>query len=249
MSNGDGFTTARSIAAVRRSRIAAIIPAYNEERHITEVVNRTLEQLDNVLVVDDGSSDQTSLRARTAGAQVIVHDRNQGKGASIQSGLRHWMNRDFDYILILDADGQHSPEEIDAFIAAASASSAELLVGTRMADTKQMPFVRRVVNRYMSRRISKLCGQEVPDTQCGFRMVRSDTIPDLLIDSSRFDYETEMLIVASWRGFRIDSVPITTIYADEVSSINPWTDTFRFFRLIKKYEKLRAEANVRTAAG
>jgi len=100
-----------------------------------------------------------------------------------------------------------------------------------------MPFVRRTVNRYMSRRISRLCGQEVPDTQCGYRMIHRDVVPHLLAGTSRFDYETEMLIVASRAGFRIVSVPISTIYSDEVSSIHPVRDTVRFFKLIRRYEK------------
>ena len=106
-----------------------------------------------------------------------------------------------------------------------------------MHDVLHMPFVRRTVNRYMSRRISRLCGQEVPDTQCGYRMIHRSLVPHLLAGTSRFDYETEMLIIASRAGFRIASVPISTIYSDEVSSIHPVRDTIRFFRLMRRYEK------------
>ena len=106
-----------------------------------------------------------------------------------------------------------------------------------MNDLRSMPFVRRKVNRYMSRRISRVCRQDVPDTQCGYRMVHRDLAPHLLAGTSRFDYETEMLFIASRQGFRIASVPISTIYSDEVSSIHPVRDTIRFFRLIRRYEK------------
>jgi hypothetical protein len=106
-----------------------------------------------------------------------------------------------------------------------------------MNDVREMPFVRRTVNRYMSRRISRLCGQEVPDTQCGYRMVHRALVPHLLAGTSRFDYETEMLIIASRQGCRIASVPISTIYSDEVSSIHPVRDTIRFLRLMRRYEK------------
>ncbi|HZE58677.1 MAG TPA: glycosyltransferase family 2 protein, partial [Chthoniobacterales bacterium] len=141
------------------------------------------------------------------------------------------------YVVILDGDGQHLPEEIDLFLATASTSGAKVLVGTRMNDVRDMPFVRRVVNRYMSRKISRVCGQEIPDTQCGFRMVHRDIIPDLLGGTERFDYETEMLILASRAGCRIASVPISTVYSDEVSSIHPVRDTLRFFKLMRRYKK------------
>ncbi len=224
-------------SAVNRTTVAAIIPAYLEEKHIGDVVTRTIEQLDNVLVVDDGSSDATAANARAAGAELIVHERNLGKGDSIKTGLRYWLDRGFQHVVILDGDGQHLPEEISRFIAAAP-TGAELLVGTRMNDVRQMPLVRRLVNRYMSRKISRLCGQDIPDTQCGFRMLSAAVIPDLLMGSERFDYETEMLIVVSRKGCRIGAVPISTIYSDEVSSIHPMQDAIRFFKLMRRYEKL-----------
>ena len=221
-----------------RPSIAAVIPAYREEKHIGDVVRRTRQQLDDVLVVDDGSDDQTAARAREAGAEVIVHPQNRGKGESIKTGLRHWLDRQFDYVVILDADGQHLPEEIDRFVNAASTLDAQLFIGTRMNDLSGMPPLRRIVNRYMSKRISRTCGQKIPDTQCGFRMLHRQIVPDVLGGADRFDYETEMLIFASRKGYRIESVPISTVYSDEVSSIHPIRDTFRFFKLMRRYQKL-----------
>lgn len=221
---------------IDRRTVAAVIPAYLEEKHIADVVRRALEQLDNVLVIDDGSADATAASARNAGAEVIVHPQNQGKGEAIKTGLRHWLERNLTYAIILDGDGQHRPEEIERFLAGASATRAELLIGTRMKDVREMPPLRRAVNRYMSNKISRLCGQPIPDTQCGFRMVHRTLIPDLLGGAERFDYETEMLILASRKGCRVESVPITTVYSDEVSSINPVRDTIRFFKLIRRYK-------------
>jgi len=221
-----------------KAKIAAVIPAYNEEKHIGDVVRRTRQQLDDVLVVDDGSQDRTTDNARAAGAEVIVHAINRGKGETIKTGLRHFLERQFDFVIILDADGQHPPEEIDRFVTAAlSADEPKLIVGTRMNDLSSMPFVRRVVNRWMSQRISAVCGQEIPDTQCGFRMLHRQLIPKLLGGAARFDYETEMLIIASRKGFKIASVPISTVYSDEVSSIHPVRDTIRFFKLMRQYKK------------
>jgi glycosyltransferase involved in cell wall biosynthesis len=221
-----------------RQSVAAVIPAYQEEKHIGDVVRRTRQQLDHVLVVDDGSNDETATRAREAGAEVIVHPKNRGKGESIKTGLRHWLDRQITWVVILDADGQHRPEEIDRFIYAAMSDRASLVLGNRMNNISSMPLVRRLVNRYMSNTISHVCGQHIPDTQCGFRMLHRQLIPDVLGGTNRFDYETEMLIVASRKGFRIQSVPITTVYSDEVSSIHPVRDTLRFFKLMRRYRKL-----------
>ena len=222
-----------------RSRIAAVIPAYQEEKHVGEVAQRTRAQLENVLVVDDGSTDATAERARSSGVNVVIHPQNRGKGESIKTGLSYWLERGREYVVLLDADGQHLPEEISRFVdAAGSEPDAKIFVGSRMNDTRTMPLVRRIVNRYMSSKISRVCGQRIPDTQCGFRMLHRDMIPEVLRGASRFEYETEMLIIASRKGHRVASVPITTVYSDEVSSINPVRDTLRFFKLIRRYRNL-----------
>jgi glycosyltransferase involved in cell wall biosynthesis len=228
------------------SQTAAVIPAYQDEKHIGDIARRTLDRLDHVLVVDDGSTDRTQQCAREAGAEVIVHAQNQGKGEAIKTGMKHWLNAghssssrqksDIVWVILLDSDGQHLPEEIDRFLeAAASASRPTFFIGNRMDDVTRMPFVRRLVNRYMSNEISRLCGQRIPDTQCGYRMLHREIIPDLLQGGHRFDYETEALIVASRRGYKIDSVPISTVYTDQVSKIHPVRDSLRFFKLMRRY--------------
>ena len=237
MPSPDVAGSGAGLAPVDRITVAAVIPAYHEEKHIGDVVRRTLKQLANVVVIDDGSTDATAEEARKAGADVIVHERNLGKGESIKSGFRYWLDHGASYVVVLDADGQHLPEEIVHFLDAAAATGAKLLVGTRMNNVRDMPVVRRAVNRYMSRKISRACRQEIPDTQCGFRMVHRDIIPQLLGGTERFDYETEMLIVASRAGCTIASVPISTVYSDEVSSINPVRDTLRFFKLMRRYRR------------
>jgi glycosyltransferase involved in cell wall biosynthesis len=222
-----------------RSKSAAVIPAYEEEKHIEDIVRRALAQLDHVLVVDDGSTDRTADRARAAGAEVTVHPQNRGKGETIKTGLRHWLDRGFEFVIVLDADGQHRPEEIDRFLAAAiSASEPKLVLGNRMNNVAHMPWIRQIVNRYMSRKISRLCGQNIPDTQCGFRLVHRQLIPELLGGADRFEYETEMLILACRNGCRVESIPISTVYSDEVSSIHPVRDTLRFFKLMRRYRKM-----------
>jgi glycosyltransferase involved in cell wall biosynthesis len=233
-----------------RSQTVALIPAYQDEKHIGDIVRRTRERLDQVVVVDDGSTDQTGQRAREAGAEVITHDQNRGKGEAIKTGLTHLLAvaspasdglaRQISWVSLLDSDGQHLPEEIDRFLAAAAvATQPTFLIGTRMNDLREMPLVRRVVNRYMSNQISRLCAQEIPDTQCGFRMVNRQLVPALLGGGNRFEYETEVLIIASRNGYRIESVPISTVYSDEVSKIHPLRDAIRFFNLMWRYRKPR----------
>jgi glycosyltransferase involved in cell wall biosynthesis len=232
-----------------RSQTAAVIPAYQDEKHIGDIVRRTRQRLDHVLVVDDGSSDQTAQRARQAGAEVIVHNQNRGKGEAVKTGLGQWLaaaspfggglDQEVTWVILLDSDGQHLPEEIDRFLAAAvGATRPSFFIGNRMNNLAGMPFVRRVVNRYMSRRISRVCGQKIPDTQCGYRMLDRQLIPELLGGGDRFDYDTEALIIASRKGYRIESVPITTVYSDQVSKIRPVRDAFRFFKLMRRYRRL-----------
>src|SRR6266496_2612954 len=124
---------ARDRLAQIRLKAAAIIPAYREEKHVGDVVRRTRQQLDHVLVVDDGSNDKTAQHAREAGAEVIVHSQNRGKGEAIKTGLRHWFDRKFGHVIILDAYGQHLPEEIYRFITAAiSTAEPSFFLGNRM---------------------------------------------------------------------------------------------------------------------
>jgi len=112
-------------------------------------------------------------------------------------------------------------------------------IGNRMDNVGRMPLVRRIVNRHMSDQISRVCGQKIPDTQCGYRMLHREIIPDMLGGGHRFDYETEALIIASRKGYRIESVPITTVYTDQVSKIHPGRDALRFFKLMRRYKNGR----------
>jgi glycosyltransferase involved in cell wall biosynthesis len=222
-----------------RAQTAAVIPAYQDEKHIGDIVRRTRERLDHVLVVDDGSTDRTAERAREAGAEVIIHDQNRGKGEALKTGLGHWLDREVIWVILLDSDGQHLPEEIDRFITAGGcATRPTFFIGNRMNNLAGMPFIRRVVNRYMSSRISRVCGQQIPDTQCGYRMLDRQLIPELLGGGHRFDYETEVLIIASRKGYRIESVPITTVYTDQVSKIHPVRDAIRFFKMMWRYRAI-----------
>ena len=226
-------------AMISRSNTAALIPCYFEEKHIQDIARRTRRQLDQVLVVDDGSTDDTEFEARAADVEVVKHFVNQGKGAAIKTGLQILGARaSVEYVLILDGDGQHLPEEIPAFIEAANETHAAMLVGNRMSDTRAMPFVRKMTNRFMSAQISEVCGQPIPDTQCGFRMFHRDLAAALCeTESSKYDFETEMLVIAARRGGAIAAVPVSTVYGDEISKIHPLRDTIRFFQLLHRLKR------------
>ena len=228
-----------------RANVAALIPCYFEEKKIREVAAATKVQLDLVLVVDDGSTDRTTEEARAAGVEVIKHEKNAGKGAAIKTGLRALLDRPaVEFILILDGDGQHLPSEIPNFLAEANATGAPMIVGNRMGDVRDMPFVRRCTNRYMSWTISRVIGQRVPDSQCGFRMFHRSLAAELLeMESGGFDFETEMLALAARRGCKIGAARVSTIYGDEVSKIHPVRDTLKFFKLLKR---LKREATARS---
>lgn len=218
-------------------RVAALIPAYREERHIGKVVRDALRHGDEVWVVDDGSPDQTGQRAEAAGAHVIRHDFNRGKGASIKTGLLALMKGTADYVVLLDGDGQHRPDEIPRFVEAARKHNVGFVIGNRFENARGMPVIRKMVNRYMSTRISKIAGSSIPDTQCGFRLLRRDIIPNVLGETDHFDMETEMIFLAAQSGCKIANVPVSTIYGEEESKIHPWHDTIRFLRLMKKWRK------------
>jgi glycosyltransferase involved in cell wall biosynthesis len=222
-----------------RANVAALIPCYFEEKHIRDVASRSAKQLDLVLVVDDGSTDKTSDEARAAGVEVVKHEKNAGKGAAIKTGLRNLLDRPaVEFILILDGDGQHLPEEIPAFLEAANSTGAPMIVGNRMGDTRDMPFVRRMTNRYMSWTISRVIGEHVPDTQCGFRMFARGLASEFLTtESAAFDFETEMLAIAARKGCAIGAAKVSTVYGDEVSKIHPVRDTLKFFRLLKRLKR------------
>lgn len=218
------------------NRCIALIPAYNEATRVGGVVDVARHHADEVVVVDDGSTDDTVVAAEKAGAKVLRHPQNRGKGAAIATALDYFSRSDAEMAILLDADGQHDPSEIDKFVGAAEKEFADVVVGTRMGDVRGMPRVRLWTNQFTSRVTSKLAGQWIPDSQCGFRLLRRSVLKDLKPSTARFETETEMLIQASRAGHRIISVPIRTIYEPgRTSRIHPWRDTVRFFRLVGKY--------------
>ncbi len=213
------------------AKMAAVIPAYNEADKVAAVVEGSLSFVDAVVVVDDCSSDRTREAAEAAGAVVISHERNRGKGAALHTGLRWAGERGFAAAVTLDADGQHDPAEIPRLVRRFRATSADIVVGTRMRNRADMPLDRALTNLVTSIVISAIAGTRISDSQCGFRLIRLATAGRLRIATSRFESESEILVKAARRGMKIVEAPVTAIYRDEESKINPFKDTCRFIRM------------------
>lgn len=212
--------------------ICAIIPSYNESQTIGKLIQRIKAQGLDVIVVDDGSSDDTAQIAKEAGAEVIRHVQNKGKGSSLTSGFDYVLRHDYDAVITMDGDGQHSPDDIAHLINIMETTNADIVVGNRMFSTKNMPTLRWLTNKTMSFLISAICRKDIPDSQCGFRLFKKNVLRNLHLKSHNYEIETETLIEASRQGFQIRSVPIQTIYSKQTSNINPFIDTIRFLRYL-----------------
>jgi len=209
-----------------------IIPTYNESQAISKIVKEIKVQGFDVLVIDDGSKDNTPQLAKEGGAIVLVNETNMGKGASLKKGFEYALRNGYDSVITMDGDGQHLPEDIPYFMRLAQYSNSGIIIGNRMQKTRNMPMLRLLTNRFMSWLISIVAKQKIPDSQCGFRLIKKEVLERIKITTSNFEIESEILIKGSRMGFKIESVPIKTVYAGELSRINPVTDTIRFFRFL-----------------
>ncbi len=214
--------------------IAVVVPSYNESRTIGVIVKRLKEREFAVYVVDDGSQDDTEAKALAEGAIVIRNPKNLGKGGALKEGFKRVVSDGFDTVLIMDGDDQHDVTDIAHLIKRMRETHADMIVGNRMTDTSRMPLIRIAVNRFMSWLISVISGQYVPDTQCGFRLIKTTMLRKITIESNNYEIESEMIVKAARAGFTIDSTNIKTVYQNEVSRINPVIDSLRFIRLMLK---------------
>jgi glycosyltransferase involved in cell wall biosynthesis len=211
--------------------VIAVVPAHNEGPRVSAVVAGA-RRLVSVLVVDDGSTDDTAERARAAGAEVLRRAPNAGKGAALRAGFRRALDTGCDAVVILDADGQHDPTEIPSFLDAWARTGADLVIGRR--DFAQMPVVRRVSNIVGTAAFSWAVGRRIPDNQSGYRLLSTRLAERLLGgDESGFEFDMEMIVVALRDGFSIEWVPIRTIYAGQSSHIRPVRHLASFLRVVR----------------
>lgn len=220
-------------------KICVVIPAYNEEVAIGNLVKELKALGIDVIVINDGSTDKTEIIARENGAKVFGWKKNMGKGVALRCGFRLAKDSDYDGVVTMDADGQHKAEDIIKFIEAASCSNADMIIGNRMTNVYKMPHIRQLVNGVMSCILSRIIHQRIPDSQCGYRFVRRDALAKMHLSSCNYEIESELLLEAARQGMRVLSIPILTIYQGSLSYINPVADTFRFIRLLIKKRYLK----------
>lgn len=206
--------------------VCALIPAFGEAATIAEVVTGVRPHVQAVIVVDDGSTDDTGARAEAAGAEVLRHPQNRGKGNAVRTGLAHVLLQPFTHVLLMDGDGQHRPADVPKLMAAARETGADLVVGERVFDKAQMPRSRYYSNTIGSRALSSFIGSSIKDSQSGFRLIRCDALRGITLTATGYEIETEMLIKLARRGIRMASVPVTLSYGAR-SKLRPIRDTTR----------------------
>ena len=219
--------------------ISVLIPAYNAGTSLEELIQRLRRSVGDmqVIVVDDGSIDKTAEIAQGVGAAVLQHDKNYGKGAALQTGFNFLKKQiDVEFILTIDADLQHQPEDIKKFFSTQEQTGADIVIGWRERAGTKMPAHRMLSNTLTSALVSLKTGMKIKDSQCGFRLIRKNVLENIQLESRGYEAETEMLIKAARLEFKIEFVPIHTVYGSEKSYMTHWATTMNFIKVIlRKY--------------
>jgi len=217
-------------------KIGIVIPAYNAGHDIRHVLLKALEYIPKtrICVVDDGSTDNTANAVTSLGVVLLQHPKNCGKGEALKSGFRFAMDNDWDGVITLDADGQHDPEAIPRFITIFSESDFDIALGTRPLRVGEMPLDRICSNRLSSLIVSCVSKMWIPDSQCGYRLIKTEVLRHIDLESSHFETETELIIKAARKGYTFAFCPVVALYHGSGSHIRRWDDTRRFCRLILK---------------
>jgi len=210
-------------------KTCAIIPVYNEERHIKKVIEITSKHIIDVLVIDDGSTDNTPNEIAKTPVRVFRHPKNLGKGEALKSAFK--LTKDYEAIIIIDGDCQHDPDEIPNFLK--MVDHYDLIIGSR-EKRKSMPLINKISNNFSTWIISRLAHQKILDSQSGYRLMKRRLIDSLDLKTTRFETETEIIIQAAKKGFKIGHLPIKTIYQTEKSHFHKTKDTLRFIKYFLK---------------
>jgi len=210
-----------------------IIPAYNAERTLTELLQRLANEYPGlqVLVVDDGSVDGTAEIALAAGVNLISNKRNRGKGAALADGFRWAAGQGYDGVVTMDADLQHDPADLKKFLTSLVKNPQTITVGARTINWKTAPWPRVISNKFSSLLLSVFSGAQIQDAQCGYRALPLGLLDTTSVETG-YMFEAELLLSAAKRGVPIGSVPVRTIYRDELSHMKPTTETLRFLRTL-----------------
>ncbi|PMB54713.1 glycosyltransferase family 2 protein [Coxiella endosymbiont of Rhipicephalus microplus] len=216
--------------------IAIIIPAYNEQSSIRTIVESVICFTDKVIVVDDGSTDQTVMKLEDLPVALLRNSTNQGKGASLMRSFRHLQELNVHAAICMDADTQHDPHDIPKFIQAMKEYPNHIIIGARTYNTENAPKARRRANLIADFFISWAAGHRIIDTQSGYRLYPCEFLYQSLhsLRSQRFAFESEMLIQASRRGYLPISIPIYSHYPknSRPSHYKPLIDTIKITCMI-----------------
>lgn len=214
--------------------IGVIIPAFNAGATIGAVIAGIAEYIssENIIVVDDGSSDKTASVAVSFGAQVLKHSVNRGKGAALQTGFDSVLQTMLDAVITMDADLQHPPDFIPQFTSLYSSGEFDIIIGSRLQNKKGMPFHRVLSNTVTTFLVSARTAKEISDSQSGYRLVNRKVLESVHLTSLGFEAETEFIIKAAAHGFRFGFVPIRTIYAGEKSHMTNFSTTVNFVKVL-----------------
>jgi glycosyltransferase involved in cell wall biosynthesis len=214
-------------------KICILIPAYNAQETLGSVLKKIEPLRGDIIVVDDGSSDETKKVASGSRAQVLEHPLNLGKGAALRTGFQYILQKDYEMVITLDADGQHDPAEIPFLLKIFQSVKPDILIASRAAEFGKMTFLRRFWNRLGVKAVARRCHADITDSQSGFRLIRTDVLKKVDFSTSRFETELELLIKACKKGFGVLSVSINTEKVDGTCSshFKPVGDTWRVCKL------------------
>jgi glycosyltransferase involved in cell wall biosynthesis len=221
------------------SLTSVLVPAYNAGTSLVELIARLHRSVGKiqVIIVDDGSTDNTAEVAHAVGAIVLRHEKNRGKGAALRTGFDFIKKQtNVEFIFTIDADLQHQPEDIQKFFSTQQQTDADIVIGWRKRTGTKMPVHRIISNTLTSALVGIKTGKKIKDSQCGFRLLRKRVLEHIQLESSGYEAETEFLIKAAQLEFKIEFVPVQTIYGKEKSYMTHWITTMNFIKvLMRKY--------------
>ena len=214
-----------------QNKICAVIPFYNEEKTLSEIINRTLQYVDKIIAVNDGSTDNSKQKINNLQNVIVIdYEKNYGKGFALNKGFEKALELGYDTVVTLDSDLQHDPVFIPDLLR--EIENYGIVIGNRLNNLADMPLQRRLSNKITSFLLSVKTGQIIPDSQSGFRAIRSDVLRVVKTRSHGYEAESEQIILAARKGFKIGFVNTSTIYGNEKSKIKPVKTILAFIKTL-----------------